>query len=185
MVNTCFSNWVGSAVKRRGLAHASFYLLMGLLLMGCEQPTSEMVEKQSRVVSMMLTDLQGVEHSLVEQRGKWVIVNYWATWCPPCLEEIPELVQFHSKHKEQDAIVWGVNREEILLADLKAFTKRQGISYPLFHISSDSISALGPVPVIPTTYLVSPKGEVVARHVGLVTVQKLEEFIQSHSTKDL
>ncbi len=132
---------------------------------------------------MILTDLQGVEHSLADYRGKWIIVNYWATWCPPCLEEIPELVQFHDEHKERDAVVWGINREEIPLAELKIFVEKQRISYPLFQILPDSVSPLGPVQGVPTTYLVSPKGEVVARHVGLVTVRKLEEFIQRHLNK--
>ena len=129
---------------------------------------------------MVLTDLQGVEHSLADYRGKWVIVNYWATWCPPCLEEIPELIQLHNEHKGRNAVVWGINREDIPLADLKAFVAKQQISYPIFQVPADSTSPLGPVLGIPTTYLVSPKGEVVARHVGLVTVQKLEAFLQQH-----
>ncbi|MCF6353658.1 MAG: TlpA family protein disulfide reductase [Candidatus Polarisedimenticolaceae bacterium] len=155
-------------------------IVTGLLLTGCEQPPPETAEKQSRVATMVLTDLQGVEHSLADYRGKWVIVNYWATWCPPCLEEIPELVQLHNEHKEQDAVVWGVNREDIPLADLKTFVAKQQISYPIFQVSADSSSPLGPVLGIPTTYLVSPEGEVVARHVGLVTVQKLEAFLQQY-----
>jgi len=159
------------------------YLMMGLLLIGCEQQAPEAVEKRSRAASMILTDLQGVEHSLADYRGKWIIVNYWATWCPPCLEEIPELVQFHDEHRERDAVVWGINREEIPLAELKIFVEKQRISYPLFQVSPDSVSPLGPVQGVPTTYLVSPKGEVVARHVGLVTVKKLEEFIQHHLNK--
>ncbi len=132
---------------------------------------------------MMLADLQGAEHSLADYRGKWIVVNYWATWCPPCLEEIPELVQFHNEHNERDAVVWGINREEILLAELKIFAEKQQISYPLFQVLPDSASPLGPVQGVPTTYLVSPKGEVVARHRGLVTAKKLEEFIQNHLNK--
>ncbi len=157
--------------------------VMGLLLAGCEQQQPETAEKQRRVVTMVLTDLQGVEHSLADYRGKWVIVNYWATWCPPCLEEIPELVQFHNEHKGNNAVVWGVNREDIPLTELKRFVAKQRINYPLFQVPADSMSPLGPVLGIPTTYLVSPKGEVVARHVGLVSAQKLEEFLQSHQNK--
>ena len=158
-------------------------LIVGLLLTGCEQQVPETVEKKRRAASMTLADLQGTEHSLADYRGKWIIVNYCATWCPPCLEEIPELAQFHNEHSERDAVVWGVNREKVLLAELKIFAEKQQISYPLFQVSPDSASPLGPIQGVPTTYLVSPKGEVVARHLGLVTVKKLEEFIQSHLNK--
>lgn len=161
----------------------ALFLVLSLVLAGCEQQASEATDKNNRVVSMMLTDLQGVQQRLVDYRGKWIIVNYWATWCPPCLEEIPELVQFHNEHKDRDAIVWGINREDISQANLSVFIEKQNISYPLFQVLPDSDSELGPVPGIPTTYLVSPKGEVVARHVGFVTVKKLEDFIQGYAGK--
>lgn len=50
-------------------------------------------------------DYKGVEHRLSDYRGKWVVMNFWATWCPPCLEEIPELAKFHAEHKDKDAVV--------------------------------------------------------------------------------
>jgi len=163
---------------------APLLLVLGLLLIGCEQQVLETTEKKSKAVSMVLTDLQGAEHSLADYRGKWVVVNYWATWCPPCLEEIPELVQFHNEHKDRDAVVWGVNREEISLADLEVFVRQQQISYPLFQVALDSVSVLGSVPSIPITYLISPKGEVVARHAGFVTIKKLEGFMRDYAGKE-
>ena len=60
-----------------------------------------------------LPDVDGKQHNLSDYRGKWVVVNYWATWCPPCLTEIPELVDFHEDHKDKDAVVLGVNFEDI------------------------------------------------------------------------
>ena len=60
-----------------------------------------------------MPDLSGKMRSLEDYRGKWVIVNYWATWCPPCQEEIPDLVDFHDSHKDTDAVVLGVNFEDI------------------------------------------------------------------------
>jgi len=183
MANMYFSNQIERLEDGQRWLYALLFLTIGLLLIGCTEQASDATEKKNRVVSMVLTDLQGREQSLADYRGKWVIVNYWATWCPPCLEEIPELVQFHNEHKDRDAVVWGINREEISRADLDLFVAKQQISYPLFQVPADSASVLGPVLSIPTTYLVSPKGKVVARHVGFVTVKKLEEFIQGYTDK--
>jgi len=183
MVSMYFSNQAERAAKQmRTGAIGLAFMILGLLVVGCEKQP-ETAEKKGRAVSMVLADLQGVEHSLADYRGNWVIVNYWATWCPPCLEEIPELEQFYNKHKDHDAVVWGVAREEIPASDLEAFVAKLHISYPLFQVLPDSTSELGPVPGIPTTYLVSPNGKVVARHVGLVTVKKLEEFILHYVDK--
>ena len=68
-----------------------------------------------------LPDLDGKIHRLSDYRGKWVVVNYWATWCPPCLEEIPELEDFYSEHHKRDAIVVGINYEDSDPAYLKSF----------------------------------------------------------------
>ncbi len=183
MVSMCFSNPAARLKNFKQQRMAVLLLIIGLLQMGCEQQTSGMAEKQSKTVSMALTDLQGKAHSLADYRGKWIVVNYWATWCPPCLEEIPELVQFYNGHKDRDAVVWGINREEVPLEKLAVFVRQQQMSYPVFQVLPDSVSVLGAILGMPVTYLISPKGEVVARHLGLVTVKKLEKFIQNHAAK--
>ena len=124
-----------------------------------------------------LPDLAGTEHSLSDYRGRWVVVNYWATWCPPCLDEIPELVDFHEKHKERDAVVLGVNLEKIEVGELRGFVDDYFITYPILVQKPVPRTALGDVPGLPTTYVVSPEGEVVARQVGPLTGRMLEDFL--------
>lgn len=130
-------------------------------------------------VDLTLTDVSGVKHRLADQRGKWVVVNYWATWCPPCLEELPELELFHSDHHANDAVVWGMNGEELEIERLRGFLQRQAITFPVFQVAPGSDSPFGAVPAIPTTFLVSPQGEVVARQVGGVSAEDLESFIRN------
>lgn len=134
-------------------------------------------------VDFSLPDLDGQEVKLSEFRGKWVVVNYWATWCPPCIEEIPELELFHNQNKNENAVVLGVNMESIDLELLKDFVADQFISYPVLHTRPASRSALGAIPGLPTSYLVSPDGKVVARQVGTVSKEMLERFIANYKPK--
>lgn len=118
----------------------------------------------------------GETHRLSDYRGKWVVVNYWATWCPPCLEELPELVHFHESHRNDDAVVIGINMETLPQAKLAAFVEQNFITYPIAGNGSNE-KMLGPVPGLPTTYLLSPEGKLVARQVGPITSDELEKFI--------
>ncbi|HIE55080.1 MAG TPA: TlpA family protein disulfide reductase, partial [Chromatiaceae bacterium] len=126
-------------------------------------------------------DLEGKVHNLSDYRGKWVLVNYWATWCPPCLEELPDLEVFYHNHKDRDAVVLGVNMEDIDREKLKAFVEEQFLSYPILMVGSRPQFPLGTVPGLPTSFLVSPEGKVVARQLGPVDRERIEAFIESQS----
>ena len=129
-------------------------------------------------VDFTLPDLDGKQRSLSEFRGKWVIVNYWATWCPPCLEEIPDLVDFHDRHKDNDAVVLGINYEEVNEEYLREFVESHFMSYPVLRMEPVPVTALGPVLGLPTTYIISPTGERIARQEGPVTGAAIEAYIE-------
>lgn len=128
-------------------------------------------------VEYSLPDMSGKMHSLADYKGKWVIVNYWATWCPPCQEEIPDLVSFHDSHKDTDAVVLGINLEDVGQEQLESFVDSFMISYPILRSEPLATTPLGPVPGLPTTYIVAPDGSPVARQVGPVTSKQLEDYI--------
>jgi thiol-disulfide isomerase/thioredoxin len=138
---------------------------------------------QAEPAEFSLPDMKGQQHKLSDYRGKWVVVNYWATWCPPCLMEIPELVEFHEEHKDKDAVVIGVNFEDIGLEGLKRFSEEYFMNYPVLRSKPSGSSALGVIPGLPTTYLVSPKGEIIARQVGPVTAKLIAEFINQQTSE--
>ena len=132
---------------------------------------------QAGAVDMPLVDIQGNETNLSKYQGKWVVVNYWATWCPPCIEEMPELQDFHDDHAERDAVVIGINVELISKRQLQHFLDSFFITYPMYVSDPSRESELGLVPGLPTTFMVSPDGKVVARQIGPVTREMLEKFI--------
>jgi len=129
-----------------------------------------------------LPDLTGKLHHLSDYRGKWILVNYWATWCPPCLEEIPELETFHNDHIESgDAVVLGVNLEDIDLKALKKFAEEQFMSYPVLVGGTAGSSMLHHIPGLPTSLLYNPEGKLVAKQSGPVTAEGINEFIKNHA----
>lgn len=128
--------------------------------------------------------LDGKIVNLADYKGKWVIVNYWATWCPPCRVEMPELSLFHDEHKDKDAIVLGVNYESITTGKVKAFLSEQMIEFPVvqeINGPNGRSTSLGPLKGLPTTYMVSPEGELLATRVGMVNQKMLEGFIAKYN----
>jgi thiol-disulfide isomerase/thioredoxin len=136
-------------------------------------------------VDMPLTDINGNKMNLNSYRGKWVVVNYWATWCPPCIVEMPELQSFHDDHAGKDALVIGINTELIGKQQLKDFLEDYFITYPVVISGPTQKSELGLIPGLPTTFMVTPEGEVVARQVGPVTRDMIEQFIQNWQPKQI
>ena len=128
-------------------------------------------------VDFTLPDVAGKSVSLSDFRGKWVIVNYWATWCPPCLDEIPDLVSLYEDNRDS-VVVLGVNYEEVNEGYLKEFVDSHLISYPVVRSEPVPVTPLGPVLGLPTTYIISPQGERVARQEGPVTRKAIEAYLE-------
>ena len=131
-------------------------------------------------VEFNLSDLEGKDHKLSDYKGKWVVVNYWATWCPPCVEEIPELVFFHDAHSKKDAVVLGINFEDSSEDKVKHFLEDYMVSYPVLLAEPDAYSELGKITGLPTTFIVSPEGHVVHKKVGSVSAKYLEKIIANY-----
>ena len=130
-------------------------------------------------------DLDGNESTLADYKGKWVIVNLWATWCPPCLIEIPDLILFHEEHKDKDAIVLGVNHEVLDPEKVKTFSESQMINYPVVRFKGEFDSGetpFGKLKGLPTTYMVTPEGKVVAARTGMIDHNMLETFIDKFTS---
>jgi thiol-disulfide isomerase/thioredoxin len=141
---------------------------------------------------VQLAGLDGDQHNLNQYigRGKWTVLNIWGTRCPPCLEEIPELIHFHDDHKDTKAIVVGIaidfpsygyaKRNEV-----HEFVSEHLVDFPVL-LSDASISeqiGVGILEGLPTTYLYTPQGDLVGMQVGGITRQILEAFIDRYEIK--
>lgn len=120
--------------------------------------------------------LDGKPFDLAAQRGKWVIVNYWATWCVPCIKEMPDISAFVKSRK--DVVAIGLAFEDTDAKDISAFVAKHPVVYPIAQIDvtappKDFDSPKG----LPTTYLIAPDGHVAKRFIGPVDAAKLNEAI--------
>ncbi len=129
-------------------------------------------------ITFSFPDIHGKVHTQSEYAGKWVVVNYWATSCEACLKEIPELVAFHKRHQDRDVVLLGVDYEEIPLPWLKDFMDSVSMTYMVLLSDTAPETPFGNLMVLPTTYILSPSGELVARQVGAVTAADLEAYFK-------
>jgi thiol-disulfide isomerase/thioredoxin len=129
------------------------------------------------IPTLVIDTFDGKKYNLADHRGHWVVVNFWATWCNPCLKEIPDLDAFDAARADVDVV--GLSYEEIERADMEAFLKEHVIHYPIavldvYNPPADFDTPRG----LPMTYLIAPDGKVAKKFLGPVTSADLEIFIR-------
>lgn len=122
-------------------------------------------------------DLSGNMVNLARLRGKVVLLNFWATWCGPCRMEIPDLIRLQDRYRDNLVIV-GLSLDEGPVADVKAFAAAQKMNYPVAVVGDDIEKLFGGVTSVPSTFIVSPDGGIVQRHVGLLRAALTEQEVR-------
>ena len=149
-------------------------MLLGLILAaGAAQAEFETDEP----VDFSLQQLGGGEVALSDYRGKWVVVNYWATWCAPCVKEMPELSALHEAH--EDIVVLGLAFEDVDDADFNEFLEDAPVSYPILKVDVyEPPEPFGAPKVLPTTIILDREGRSVKAFLGPVTGEDIIDFIE-------
>ncbi|HET9951508.1 MAG TPA: TlpA disulfide reductase family protein [Candidatus Eisenbacteria bacterium] len=124
-----------------------------------------------------LADLTGKMVSNQEFAGKVVILDFWATWCPPCREEIPHFVQLQSKYRDQGLVIVGLSLDAGGAKDVAPFAEEHNVNYPMLIGNDDVAKAYGGVNSIPTTFVIDRTGKIVKRFVGFTPPEVFEQTI--------
>ena len=125
-----------------------------------------------------LKNLEGKPVSLSDFKGKVVILDFWATWCPPCRAEIPSFIELQKEYGDQGLAVIGLSLDESGAAAVKKFVERAGMNYTVVMADQAVAGAYGGVEAIPTTFVIDRQGRIVARHVGLTSRGEFEKEIK-------
>lgn len=131
---------------------------------------------QTPAPSLTLTDIQGNTVSLEDYRGRWVLVNNWATWCPPCRAEMPELNAYYQDHKDEDFVLIGISAGDTP-AQVLDFTESFGIQFPMWVDPGQKALSAFRMSALPNSFVIDPQGNVQMAWTGAVTLKELEEQV--------
>jgi peroxiredoxin len=120
-----------------------------------------------------VTDLQGHVLSLADFKGKVLVLNFWATWCPPCRREIPDFIDAYKDLKGDGLEIIGLSVDELTAADLTDWAKKMGMNYPVALATPRLIGDYEPGEYIPATIIIDGKGLIRYRQSGLMTKDAL------------
>lgn len=143
--------------------------MLGMLWLSCL--------RADPVYDWVMQDKAGKTHRLADYKGQWLIINYWAPWCPPCLEEMPELVAFYDEQRVKKVMVLGVAVQYKTEKSVTDFAEDMLISYPV--ILGEAQKRRLPEPeVLPTTYIYRPDGRLYKVKRGAVSKHWLEQLLK-------
>ncbi|KGQ19532.1 Thioredoxin [Lysobacter dokdonensis DS-58] len=140
------------------------------------EPASAQVKTTKDFPTLVIPTVDGKRFDLASHRGKWVVVNFWATWCGPCLKEMPALSALDTMREHIDVV--GLAYEDTTPQEMQAFLKKHPVSYPIAMVDvydppKDFETPAG----LPMTYLIGPDGKVAKRFVGPVEPHDIEAAV--------
>ena len=148
--------------------------LLGIFILGAMAcADAESRQAQMPAPDFKLQDLQGHILSLGDFRGKVVLLNFWATWCPPCRAEIPDFIEAYNQFKDKGMVIIGLSVDQMSAEDLLSFVAGHKMSYPIAFATQDVIEDYKPGNYIPSTIFIDKQGQIRHKKVGAISKEEL------------
>jgi peroxiredoxin len=181
-------------------AHRSPARFLALLLIGCgflaigimyyllsfDNPVSDSastsdfstvpVQVDYPAPELNLTSLEGDAVSLADYRGSVVLVNLWATWCPPCAEEMPTLQAFYERYKSEGFVLIAIDQGETV-AEVKPFAAEFGLTFPIWLDPDNEAGGIFKTMNLPSSYVIDREGQVRLMWIGGISAANLEKYV--------
>jgi thiol-disulfide isomerase/thioredoxin len=125
----------------------------------------------------MLQTIDGHEIQFASLKGKWVYINYWASWCTPCLHEIPEINRFYQTYQHQNIAVFGVNYDGVAVNEQRPLIQQYQLDYPSLGIDPADALQLGDIKGVPVTFIFNPEGKLFDIKYGEQTIKTLSAYL--------
>ncbi len=131
-----------------------------------------------KAIDFKLKDLDGKEMSLSDLKGKKVFLNFWATWCPPCKEEMPAMEQLYQETKDSDLVIVAIDIGESL-STVKSFVDSNEYNFKVLLDTDQSVAAQYNISAIPTSYFIDEEGNIISKNVGAMNINQMREYIKT------
>ncbi len=129
--------------------------------------------------SFTLQDLKGNQISLSDFKGKVVVLDFWATWCPPCVKEIPHFIELYEQYKDRGFAMVGISVDLEGISVVKLFARKYRVNYPILMADGQVQKAYGGIPNIPTTFVIDSAGNIRHKYVGYIDKAVFEANIKA------
>jgi cytochrome c biogenesis protein CcmG/thiol:disulfide interchange protein DsbE len=130
--------------------------------------------QQHKAANFSLKSADGKTYELSKFKGKVVIVNFWATWCGPCRQEIPDFIEAYKKYQGKGLEIIGISLDQDGWTKVVPYMQQSKINYPIVMGDEQVTEDYGGINAIPTTFIVDKKGNIVDQHTGTMSLKQLE-----------
>ena len=168
-------------MKKNFLKILSLIAAFGLLsfLLACEKEVvGEYGEGRRSAPGFTLPRVDGGSLSLSDFKEKVIILDFWATWCSPCIREIPNFIDLYDKYKDKGLVIIGISVDRGGINNVRSFCEDIGINYPVVMASEGVQQRYGGIRAIPTTFIIDRNGIIVNKHLGYTPPETFEAEIK-------
>jgi len=152
------------------------FIFIIVILLGCGKSSQKKNPRPG--FDFDLPDLNGKIVSLEDFKGKVLVINFWATWCPPCEEDMPQLNQLQKRYKNEGLVVIGIALDKDSLNLVEPFVREKRIGYPILRGNEQVLGTVEDFSGVPTTLIVDPKGDIKKKYDGSFDKDDLEKSLK-------